>query len=381
MKHPFVWLLVLGAAGYYGWQKYGTTPPAPGGPGQAIAGQETAPGKPADGYALLTAGKPREAAQAFEAIIAKLDGKTDPELPRAIFHLGKSYLAMDNAVAATRQFQRLVDNFAKNDHAGSALVELARLEPDAGKQSELLLRAMDLHPRVPTVGAVAYDLGMKLLEEGKELEGWKALTTALRGAPAGDRAQAIRTKLEPIVKRHLFSAAATPLATSYTVKAGDVLVRIARQHGVEVGMIQRANNMRSTDIYPNQRLKIVTGTWTIEVVVSRFLLTVYHEGRWVREWPVGTGKPEESPTPIGAFTITSKLVTPPWKGIPFGAPENILGTRWMGFEEMPSYGVHGTTQPDTVGKALSAGCVRMRNADVEFLYDLVPMRTRGEIRE
>ncbi len=384
MKRALFWMLVVGGIGYYGYQKVAAPPAGTGpgaAPGQAIAGQDKNPAPSSDPYALLTSGQARAAAEGFEALIAKMEGKTVPELPKAVYHLGKAYLAMDNAVAASRQFQRVIDEFPRNEHAGNALVQLGRLEADPAKREALLLRAIETHPRAAEVGPVAYDLGRALLETGRELEGWSALTAALRAPQSADRAQGIRALLEPLVKKHLFSATPSPLATFYTVKSGDVLVKIARQHGVEVGLIQRANNLRTSNIYPNQRLKIVGGKWTIEVVVSQFRLTVFHEGRWVKDWSVGTGNPQESPTPIGDFTINSKLVNPPWKNIPFGDPRNILGTRWMGFEEMPSYGIHGTTQPDTVGKALSAGCVRMRNEDVEVLYDLVPMGSKGTVRE
>jgi lipoprotein-anchoring transpeptidase ErfK/SrfK len=63
------------------------------------------------------------------------------------------------------------------------------------------------------------------------------------------------------------------------------------------------------------------------------------------------------------------MENPVWRDKAFGDPENILGTRWMGFKEMTSYGVHGTTQPETVPGKKSAGCVRMLNADVEEVYD------------
>ena len=61
--------------------------------------------------------------------------------------------------------------------------------------------------------------------------------------------------------------------------------------------------------------------------------------------------------------------------IPFGDPENPLGTRWMAWNEDDkgtSLGFHGTTDPEGVGGRVSKGCVRMRNADVELLYDVLP---------
>jgi lipoprotein-anchoring transpeptidase ErfK/SrfK len=36
-----------------------------------------------------------------------------------------------------------------------------------------------------------------------------------------------------------------------------------------------------------------------------------------------------------------------------------------------SYGIHGTNEPDTIGKNCSLGCIRMRNEDVSLLYELL----------
>ena len=101
---------------------------------------------------------------------------------------------------------------------------------------------------------------------------------------------------------------------------------------------------------------------------------------------------KEGKTPEGTFVIATKIPEPPWyrddgKMIPFGDKENILGTRWMSIKatgDTPSaegYGIHGTWDVGSIGKAESAGCVRMINSDVEELYSLVPVGTRVVIRK
>ena len=84
--------------------------------------------------------------------------------------------------------------------------------------------------------------------------------------------------------------------------------------------------------------------------------------------------------------MTEKLPNPVWykttssgakETIPPGDPKNELGTRWIGFK--PAYGIHGTIDPKSIGKAMSNGCVRMHNEDVEELYDLVVVGTPVKI--
>jgi hypothetical protein len=51
-------------------------------------------------------------------------------------------------------------------------------------------------------------------------------------------------------------------------------------------------------------------------------------------------------------------------------PANPVGTRWMSLG-YKGYGWHGTNRPESIGRAASHGCIRMRNRDVEELFDLV----------
>lgn len=98
-------------------------------------------------------------------------------------------------------------------------------------------------------------------------------------------------------------------------------------------------------------------------------------------FPVATGKSKEL-TPEGLFTVKVKAINPYYrkKNVPGGDPRNPLGTRWIGFNTNNTdgriYGVHGTNQPNSVGKYISNGCVRMRNSDVERLYNQVPIGTK-----
>ena len=97
--------------------------------------------------------------------------------------------------------------------------------------------------------------------------------------------------------------------------------------------------------------------------------------------PVATGK-ESSLTPEGKFTIIVKAENPYYRksNIPGGAANNPLGSRWIGFDAENTdgriYGIHGTNRPDSIGKYISLGCIRMNNRDVEQLYEEVPIGTK-----
>ena len=178
------------------------------------------------------------------------------------------------------------------------------------------------------------------------------------------------------------STAPCPEKRTYTVKTGDVLVRIAYREKTTVQALMKLNgNLDPRRLYVGRKLAYIGGDWSIKVSKSQFLLTLYLDGTLYRIYQVGIGR--DNRTPVGTFKVRDKVINPAWDSpegrIPPSDPRNILGTRWMGLEAtgdtspyLTGYGIHGTTLPDTVGTPSSAGCVRLRNEEVNDLYDAIP---------
>ncbi|RNA69010.1 L,D-transpeptidase [Alteribacter keqinensis] len=116
------------------------------------------------------------------------------------------------------------------------------------------------------------------------------------------------------------------------------------------------------------------------VVVNkeRHELAYISEGEIKSIFPVAIGK-EGDDTPEGEFNLLVKAENPYYrkKDIPGGSENNPLGTRWLGFDALNTdgriYGIHGTNNPESIGRAITAGCIRMNNEDVEFLFQEVPV--------
>lgn len=108
------------------------------------------------------------------------------------------------------------------------------------------------------------------------------------------------------------------------------------------------------------------GEYNIFIDLTESVLYLFKGNKLVKKYPIAQGKPS-TPSPIGVWEIVSKARN--W-GSGFG-------TRWLGLNvPWGSYGIHGTNRPESIGRRASAGCFRMRNRDVEELYDLVPYRTK-----
>ena len=124
------------------------------------------------------------------------------------------------------------------------------------------------------------------------------------------------------------------------------------------------------------------------VVVStteRRLYYVLGDGTAIR-YGVGVGRPGFDWS--GTKTVVNKREWPDWTppaqmlrrrpDLPRhmkGGPENPLGARAM-YIGGTLYRIHGSNEPDTIGQAVSSGCIRMLNEDVVDLYDRVKVGTR-----
>jgi lipoprotein-anchoring transpeptidase ErfK/SrfK len=101
-------------------------------------------------------------------------------------------------------------------------------------------------------------------------------------------------------------------------------------------------------------------------------IALVEDGKVVKIYSVAVGK-SSTPSPSGTFHIASHVVNPTYThdGKVVGpGPANPVGTRWMSIG-YKGYGIHGTNHPESIGHAASHGCIRMRNHDVEELFELV----------
>ena len=132
--------------------------------------------------------------------------------------------------------------------------------------------------------------------------------------------------------------------------------------------------------YAGEPAANVLGVW---VDKSDNTLALKLGGHILKTYTVSTGV--NNSTPVGTFKVTTMLENPTWykgSGAVFGPHDkrNQLGTRWIGFNKK-GYGIHGTTEPEKLGRQVSAGCVRMRNRDVEELFTFVKPGTVVTIRD
>ncbi len=219
-----------------------------------------------------------------------------------------------------------------------------------------------------------YEQAQKI-ENKKPAEAKTMYKEILENYPEVENISQVQNQLHQLNMEILFSKEAIEGKTLiHEVVVGDTLGKIAKKYGTTIELIKKSNGLKSDVIRVGQRLRIWQGNFNIFVDKSQNILLLKDGNEVLKMYVVSTG--ENNSTPVGTFTVTSKLENPVWFNsgvvVPPESPQNVLGTRWLGFEEAPGYGIHGTVDPETLGQQVTAGCVRMLNADVEELYSIVP---------
>lgn len=190
----------------------------------------------------------------------------------------------------------------------------------------------------------------------------------------------------------------------YRVQSGDTLVRIVNRQKLAIDwrLLQRVNRMDNPSrLRVDQSLKIVRGPFHAVVSKSEFRMDVYagpvpevdargrivnsgHAPTFIRSFPVGLG--EYGSTPVGAWLVrpNNKVINPAWtnprtnESFAANDPNNPIGDRWIGLDgidentrSLSGYGIHGTIEPDSIGREMSMGCIRLLDGDVELIYELL----------
>ena len=184
------------------------------------------------------------------------------------------------------------------------------------------------------------------------------------------------------------------LATYYKVQPGDRLQSIARRFDVPWEFIGRLNNITDPRrLQAGATLKIYRGPFHAVVDKKNFTLDVFAGGKpgaagsvFLKRFRVGLGENDTTPTGLWQVEAGKKLKNPTYyspretgpRVIAADDPQNPLGERWIGLLGLEgaaagkeSYGIHGTIDPDSIGQMKSMGCIRLKEEDVDWVYDML----------
>ena len=176
---------------------------------------------------------------------------------------------------------------------------------------------------------------------------------------------------------------------TYQVKPGDKLAKIAAQNDVTADLLLRLNGITDArKLKAGQNIKLIKGPFCAVVSKKDFTIELYQGdpgskgSQYVTSFKVGLGKDDSTPT--GSWMVDKKLKNPAYYSprgegvIDADDPKNPLGEYWIGLTgiegaaaNQKSYGIHGTIDPNSIGKMESMGCIRLKNEDVAQVYELL----------
>jgi LysM repeat protein len=218
----------------------------------------------------------------------------------------------------------------------------------------------------------------RLLAAGDELAAHRELSKVYWNRP--ELRGEIKSRIENTA-RSIYLSPQPHFLEPYVIEPGDQLRTVAAKYNVTWNYLAKLNRTDPRRIRAGQKLKVNKGPFAAVVDLSDFELTVHAHGYFICRYPVGIGKDNSSP--IGTFVVLNKVANPQYtdpegRVIASDDPNNPLGERWIDLGD--SYGIHGTIDPNSIGRAESRGCIRLRNEDVEEVYDLLTVGSQVVIQ-
>lgn len=225
--------------------------------------------------------------------------------------------------------------------------------------------------------------GRKALERGDLVAARAHLSEALLLGIEEPDLSLVRAELTRIGNETVFSPRIIendPLVSRYVIQPGDALGKIARANKVSAEVLASINGIVDVNrIRAGQSIKVITGPFRAVVHKQSYTMEVFIGNTFVKQFRVGLGADDS--TPKGEWRVSTKLVNPtyyPARGgqiVAADDPSNPLAERWIGLIGVSGeavgqqrYGIHGTIEPESIGRSVSLGCIRMYNEDVEALY-------------
>ncbi len=152
-----------------------------------------------------------------------------------------------------------------------------------------------------------------------------------------------------------------------------LLVAATQGDWLQVHLAQRPNGSTGwvkADAVQQHRLE-----YSLEASTEANTLTLLKNGQVVKSFSAATGT-GGTPTPHGAFFIT-ELLEPTNEGYgPFAFGLSAFSDVLSSFGGGPGQiGLHGTDDVESIGQSASHGCIRLSNADITELANLLPLGT------
>lgn len=248
----------------------------------------------------------------------------------------------------------------------------------------------------PTDGPTVFGMAREKTAAGDLVAAREVLNSALiAGKLTSTETFEAKRQIAELSKTLVFSSRrlpGDPWIISHMVESGEVLAKLGSMNGLTSSFLQQINNITDArKLRSGYTIKIVKGPFYAVVTKHAFTMDLYlgapggDGSMYVTTYRVGLGTDDSTPTGKWIVEPGKKLPHPtyyPPNGqgpvIEAEDPKNPLGKYWIGLKGVEgqslgraSYGIHGTIEPESIGKQASLGCIRLRNEDVAQVFGLL----------
>lgn len=264
----------------------------------------------------------------------------------------------------------------------------AEVKTDVRLASEVVKPASAV---IQNVNAIAE--GKAKIATGDVLAGRKVLNEALvDGKLSESDAETAKKLISDLNKDILFSTkrfSEDSWQGTHTVASGERLAKIAFAESLTPEFMLKLNGISDARrLRAGATIKTIQGPFHLVITKHTFTMDVYlgspgEKGAlYVESFKVGLG--QQNSTPTGTWVVSDRVPNPKYYSprgegtVEAGDPKNPLGKYWVALTGTDgnavgkmSYGIHGTIDPDSIGKMASMGCIRLHNEDIAQVFDMV----------
>ena len=383
-----------------------SSPPEQFEPGEAEQTAATAKAPNGNPFATLDAGEEPRRSPFDAPTDRRVDSKFADTQPAAFEESGESSPFEEAAAVATRaptasdsSAPNVAGNFprtetsslpdatfdapdefdaAMNVETSSDVRQVSGSSHDFAKTAPAVFEPTPAAPRADPELETVLDRVDTLLEEDDYLTAHALLSRTYWSH--NDWRDQLQSRIEKTA-RSIYAAPQPHYVKPYVVQPDEQLRTIAKQYKVPWEYLARLNQVDERRVRAGQKLKVNKGPFDAVVDLSDFTLTLHAHGYYVHRYQVGIGK--EGTTPLGVFNVQQKVRNPTYYGpngvvIDMDDPANPLGEHWIAIGD--GFGIHGTIDPKSIGKARSRGCIRMRNNEVAEVFQMLSTDSKVTIR-
>ncbi len=226
----------------------------------------------------------------------------------------------------------------------------------------------------------------ELMDQGKIVKARILLNAFLAKNFASPAAAPVRQRALELGKQTILGSKVfpdDPLCFTHKIEVGDTFDRLAKKNKTPYQFLCKLNISADPHrLLEGQKMKLVKGPIHLKVVMHELAMYVFLQDTLFAKYDVGLGK--NGKTPAGKWLVEDRIRRPVYvdpdtnETFQPNDPKNPTGGFWVrllgvegGTVGKTGFGIHGTTEPESIGKFMSKGCIRLRNEDMAQVFDML----------